>query len=88
MQRSAEKLARQRESERAELARREIDACTTIQATWRGLVGRDKGGVRARRKLQECLVDLGGGLGRMHRYLICNRMPLVARSETGRWVNF
>lgn len=88
MQKRAEKIARQRESEGAELVRREIDACTTIQATWRGLVGRDKGGIRARRRLQECLVDLGGGLGRMHRYLSCSSMPLVARFETGRWVDF
>lgn len=63
-----EKLARQRESERAELVRREMDAGMAIQAAWRGLVGRDKGGIRARRKLQECLAELGGGQGRMHRY--------------------
>lgn len=58
---------RQNETARAQRGRR--DASVVIQASWRGAIGRLEGAERARRKLTGVLVDLGGGQGRIHRYV-------------------
>lgn len=45
-----------------------------IQAAWRAAIDRVEAAERARRKLRAVLVDLGGGQGRMHRYVGCGRI--------------
>lgn len=72
-----ERLALKRRNDKLQKKKRDVEtatttscreaACTVIQAVWRGAMGCREGGARARRKLQDVLVDLGGGQGRMHR---------------------
>lgn len=64
-----EQLRKERDCKVAQTAKSRVNACTVIQATCRGAIGRKEGHARARQKLKGVLVDLGGGLGRMHRYV-------------------
>lgn len=59
----------QRQNDTAQAQRERREASVVIQASWRAAVGRGKGAERARQKLRAVLVGLGGGLGRMHRYV-------------------
>lgn len=59
----------ERQNETARTRGRRQEASIIIQAAWRGAIGRVQGAERARRKLRAVLVDLGGGQGRMHRYV-------------------
>ncbi|CAM9188508.1 unnamed protein product [Scytosiphon promiscuus] len=67
-QREGEELRKpQRDAEMAQENVEVAIASTVIQAAWRAAVGRAEGANRARRRLKEVLVELGGGQGRMHR---------------------
>ena len=56
-----------RQNRTAQDRRERWEASIVIQTAWRAAIGRTKGAERARRELRGVLVDLGGGLGRMHR---------------------
>lgn len=64
----------QRQNETSRTQRERRGASIAIQAAWRAAIGRAEGAERARRKLRAVLVDLGGGQGRMHRY-VAGRLP-------------
>lgn len=49
------------------LERRKMEACTAIQAVWRGFHDREEAKARARHDLKNMLIELGGGPGRIHR---------------------
>lgn len=60
---------RRRRLEETRVGEARCKASITIQTYWRGMMGRGKGVVRGRKKLREILLQLGGGEGRMHRWV-------------------